>query len=638
MKIEHNSHNKFCRTPFGAAACVSDVTLRLLLGTSHWPQSAELKYEINGEKFSKQMYYHSTMLDAYVYETVLTMPDTPCLVLYHFEVNFGDFVIYYGNNPDRMGGIGSQYMSNPIPYQITVYNPSYKTPDWLKSGIMYQIFPDRFCKSESFDMRSERSDIIPRSWGDVPYHTPEQFGGKYLANDFFGGSLYGIIEKLPYLADLGITVIYLNPVFKAYSNHRYDTGDYEKIDPLLGDENIFKELCERAKSFGMKIILDGVFNHTGSDSKYFNKNGFYDTIGAYQSQNSPYYDWYIFERYPDKYDCWWGIETLPAINELSDSYKRYILTDENSIVKKWVQLGASGWRLDVVDELPGEFVETLRREVKSVNPDAAVIGEVWEDASNKTSYGVLRDYLGGNQLDSAMNYPLKNALTDFVLCRINAGEFNRRIYSLFENYPREAFMAMMNFLSSHDTERIFTKMADVPDSLSRPEQALYTLTQQQRETAEKRVRIIYTLIMCLPGMPSIFYGDEIGAEGFGDPFCRSCFDWSKVGSDLHSFFKSIISMRKNSEALTCGDFDIVYGDGQVSAFVRESAGDFKLVIVNTAADTDWYAPLELGRFGVHALIHEQEYYESEHGRFVLHMQPMSIKIYDVKRHAKEEAV
>lgn len=630
MKIEHNSHNNFCRTPFGAAACVSKVTLRLLIGATRWPQNVELKYEMRGEKFSKEMHYHSTMLDMYVYEAELTMPETPGLVFYHFEVSFGDFVVIYGNNPDRLGGVGSQYMSDPIPYQITVYKPSYKTPDWLKNGIMYQIFPDRFSVGKSGDNRGLRDDIAVRSWGDMPYHTPEQFGGKYLANDFFGGTLEGIIEKLPYLSDLGITIIYLNPIFKAYSNHRYDTGDYEQIDPLLGSENTFKELCERAEELGIKIILDGVFNHTGSDSKYFNKDGKYNSVGAYQSQDSPYYGWYRFTHYPDKYDCWWGIKTLPAVNAHSDSYRRYILTGENSIVKKWLRLGTSGWRLDVVDELESDFVEILRREVKSVKSDAAVIGEVWEDASNKTSYGVLRDYLGGNQLDSVMNYPLKNALIDFVLCKITAQDFNRRINSLYENYPREAFMAMMNFLSSHDTERVLTRMADVPLTLSRPEQASYTPSQQQRSDAYRRLHIIYTLIMCMPGMPSIFYGDEIGTEGFGDPFCRSCFDWSKADNDLHAFFKNIISMRKQSPALTCGDFEVVYGDGQVSAFIRKCSSDFKLIVANTSGSTDWYAPIELGRCGVRTLEHENERYESEQGRFVIHMQPMSIKIYNAE--------
>lgn len=629
MKIEHNSHSLFCRTPFGAAPCVSRVVLRLLVENTEWADSVCVKYTADGQAFAKKMYYHSTIAGSYVYEAVLEMPREACVLFYYFEINVSGKTIYYGNNSDRLGGVGMSCDANPIPYQITVYEPSYKTPDWLKNGVMYQIFCDRFHKSDKFDNFAMRSDIIRREWGDVPYHTPEQFGGEYLANDFFGGSLVGITEKLDYIADLGISVIYLNPIFKAYSNHKYDTGDYERIDPMFGSEEDFVTLCREAHRRNIKIILDGVFNHTGADSKYFNKNGTYDSVGAYQSQASPYYEWYSFENYPNKYDSWWGIKTLPAVNENSDSYREYILTGENAVIKKWLRLGADGWRLDVVDELPSEFVETLRKEVKSVKNDAAVIGEVWEDASNKTSYGVLRKYLGGNQLDSAMNYPLKNALIDFVSERINAHEFNRRIYSLCENYPREAFMAMMNFLSSHDTMRIFTALADVPLGMSRPEQAGYRLSQEQRLLAEKRFMLIYELLFYMPGIPSIFYGDELMAEGFGDPFCRLCFDWSKADGEVHNFFKDIIAKRRGSSAFVSGVLELVYGEGPVSGFVRAAENDARLVLVNTSRTSDWYAPVEMGRFGACALKNGEELHLSENGRFTLNLEPMSIKVYDV---------
>ncbi len=635
MKIEHNSHSLFCRTPFGAAPCVSKVILRLFVENTAWPDGVYIKYSADDKKMSKKMHYHSSVAGNYVYEATLDMPPQPCLLFYHFQIQLGANVIYYGNNSDRMGGIGQEYQKEPIPYQITVYDSSYKTPDWMKGGIMYQIFCDRFYKSENYDNLGMRGDIIARNWGEVPYHTPEQFGGEYLANDFYGGSLEGVIEKLDYIAGLGISVIYLNPIFMAYSNHKYDTGDYEKIDPMFGDEKIFVRLCEEAHKRGMKIILDGVFNHTGSDSKYFNKKGSYDSVGAYQSTSSPYSDWYKFENYPDKYESWWGVKTLPSVNEDSKSYQQYILTDENSIIKKWLRLGADGWRLDVVDELPSDFVETLRREAKSVKSDAAVIGEVWEDASNKTSYGVLRKYLGGNQLDSAMNYPLKNAMIDFVLEKIDAYTFNRRIYSLYENYPHEAFMAMMNFLSSHDTMRIFTAMADVPTNLSRPAQAGYTLSCEQRSLAEKRFRLIYELLMYMPGMPSIFYGDEIMAEGFGDPFCRACFDWSKANGEVCEFFKNIIYKRRNSDAFMSGSFDIVYGEGPVCGFVRMTDIDFKLVLVNTSHTSGWYAPVEIGKLGAVSLSREGEMHTSENGRFTLHIEPMSIKVYDMATEGDE---
>lgn len=630
MNIEHNSHNLFCRTPFGAAPCACKVTLRALV-KGQWPEYITLHTQYENNSYFKKMYYVSKLMDAYVFETTIELPKEPCLLLYYFEIKSSESVVYYGNNSSRLGGIGSIYDKDPIPYQITVYKNDYKTPDWMKKGVMYQIFVDRFYKSESFDNINLRSDIIKRNWGETAYYLPEQFGGKYLANDFFGGSLVGITEKLDYLKDLGVDILYLNPIFEAYSNHKYDTGNYEKVDKMFGGDEAFFTLCKEAKKRGMKIILDGVFNHTGSDSKYFNKNGSYDSIGAYQSKESKYYDWYNFENYPDEYESWWGIKTLPSVNEKSQSYKEYMLTGENAIVKKWLKAGADGWRLDVADELPSDFVEELRRQVKLTNPDAAIIGEVWEDASNKISYSTLRKYLCGNQLDSAMNYPLKNAMIDYILCRIDGCKFNKIIYSLYENYPREAFMAMMNFLSSHDTMRVFTALADVPEGLERKEQALYKLSDLQRENAYKRFKLIYFLLMCLPGMPSIFYGDENAQEGFGDPFCRGCFDWSKTDGEMHSFFKSLIKMRKESGALLCGDFETVFGEGQVCGFLRKYKDETKLILINSSPNHDWHAPIELGKFKIEKLFNQYEKHSSDNGRFNLHINPMSIKIYDAKR-------
>ena len=208
----------------------------------------------------------------------------------------------------------------------------------------------------------------------MPYYKAEQFGGEYLSNDFFGGNLDGVRKKLPYLKELGITAIYLNPIFTAYSNHKYDTGDYESIDPMFGDNGLFECLCKEAEERGIRVILDGVFNHTGSDSKYFNKDGTYPTVGAYQSEDSPYFGWYKFTKHPDEYECWWGIKTLPAVNENEPSFVDYSLTAPDAIIKKWLHLGASGWRLDVADELPSEFIKTMRREVKSAKEDAVIIG------------------------------------------------------------------------------------------------------------------------------------------------------------------------------------------------------------------------------------------------------------------------
>ncbi len=599
-----------------------------------WPKSVRIKYNINdGEQLYIGMYFYEKHMDVTYYEAKVILPASPGLIFYCFEIDCEDGLYFYGNNELRYGGIGMLMREKPLPYQITVYDTSYKTPDWFKGKVMYQIFPDRFHRGKNTNALSMRTDILPRNWGETPYYKPEQFGGEYLANDFFGGNLKGITEQLDYLADLGISVLYLNPIFEAYSNHKYDTGDYEKTDAMFGTEEDFKSLCNAAKEKGIRIVLDGVFNHTGSDSKYFNKNGNYPTLGAYQSENSPYADWYEFKNFPDNYDCWWGIKTLPHVNELSPSFIAYILTGKDAIIKKWLRAGASGWRLDVVDELPDAFVKILRKSVKEEKEDAVIIGEVWEDASNKISYGERREYLGGYELDSAMNYPLRDALIAFVCEKCGGSHFNACMNSLKENYPPQAFHAMMNFLSSHDTARILTVLSDCGNELSRDAQAQHNLTGDALEQAKKRLRLITAMQMTLPGTPSIYYGDEVGMQGFGDPFCRRCYPWGNEDKDLQLFFKEIIHLRNANEALHSGEVITVYGEGSVCAYLRKTDAQTMLFIANSATAHDWYASLELGKYNIHTLkgVTWEEAYVSDTGRFNIHLESCSYKILEVKK-------
>ncbi len=632
MKAQHNSQNLFFRTPFGAQPCETTVTLRLGVGADFWPKCVRIQYTFDDDDCKYiGMYFHSQMLDVNYFEAKLTLPKTPGLLYYTFEIKCPDKTYYYGNNEKSYGGIGTVYTENPIPFQITVYDHEYKTPDWFKGSVMYQIFCDRFYCPEGTDLRHLRTDILPRNWNDVPYYKPEQFGGKYLANDMFGGNLMGITQKLDYLADLGVSVLYLNPIFEAYSNHKYDTGDYETIDKTFGTKEDFVHLCKKAEEKGIRIVLDGVFNHTGSDSKYFNKDAHYPTTGAFQSKDSPYADWYDFSSFPHEYTCWWGIKTLPHVNELSPSYVRYILTDKNAIIKKWLRLGASGWRLDVVDELPDAFVQMLRTEVKKEKSDAVIIGEVWEDASNKISYGERRKYLNGDELDSAMNYPLRDALIAFVCEKQTGDEFNARINSLKENYPKESFMAMMNFLSSHDTPRILTVLSEPDFNMSKDAQAIHTLSPDVLQNAMQRFKLIYALQMLLPGTPCIFYGDETGMQGFGDPFCRKCFPWENTNANLHDYFKNLISLRNDNPALKYGDIQTVYGEGTACAFLRISGNKRFLIVCNAALAHDWYASLELGKYGITNLhgINCDESHTSDIGRFHIHIPPCSYKILEV---------
>lgn len=599
MVIEHDSQRLLYRTPFGAALVSSQVRLRLYVKIDEIPRSVKLVFSFMDHKAQQvNMYYIDSLAGGSLYQAQITMPDRVGLVWYYFVLESNSRTYYYGNNEKRLGGLGRVYEKDPLPYQISVYKKDFKTPDWFKDAIVYQIFPDRFSK-ESMDglKNTDRQGIIPRQWEETPYYKAEQFGEQYLANDFFGGSLVGIINKLDYLKELGITAIYLNPIFEAFSNHRYDVGDYERVDPILGTNDDFKRLCQEAKGRGIRIILDGVFSHTGSNSRYFNKEGTYPSLGAYQSKDSPYYSWYSFKNHPDDYEAWWGIKTLPHTRELEPSFMDYILTSDKAIVKRWLDYGGSGWRLDVADELPPEFLRALRKAVKEKMPEAVIIGEVWEDATNKLSYGKLREYLLGEKLDSVMNYPLRGAIIDFACKRIDAAGFAMRLMSLYENYPREAFYSLLNFLSSHDVARIITLLADcqLPEDLTKDEKAVFRLNRAQLDLAKKRLGNALLLLMTLPGVPCIYYGDEVGMEGYEDPFNRRTFPWQALDETILSLYKRMIKLRKDNRVLVTGEFEILYSYKSCLAFARYDKEKFLAVAVNMGSEPT-FTRLDLARF------------------------------------------
>lgn len=444
---------------------------------------------------------------------------------------------------------------------------SFPTPDWLKTGIMYQIFPDRFARSSSYiPPIMEKDYVLREDWGGEPQAGPDE-RGVVRNNDFFGGNLDGIREKLPYLQSLGVTVLYLNPIFEAYSNHRYDTGDYKKIDPMLGDEASFRDLCRTAAACGIRILLDGVFNHTGSDSIYFNKEGRYPGQGAYQSKESPFYPWFKFTEYPDQYESWWGIDTLPSVREEEPTYLEYMLRGTDAVAVRWLRLGAAGWRLDVVDELPDVFLDTLRTVVKNQDPDAALIGEVWEDASTKVSYGQKRRYLDGRQLDSVMNYPLRTAILRFLLEDRDGAAFAGVVDTLQAHYPTSVFYSLMNFLGTHDTPRIRTVMGS-----GRPEE-------------EGRQLLFSALLLwaLLPGIPCVYYGDELGMTGGKDPANRGCFEEDKADPAIQAFYRRILAFRTASEAEAQGrlmTFSTREGRDGYYSFARTGESVRLLVAVN----------------------------------------------------------
>lgn len=466
-------------------------------------------------------------------------------------------------------------------FQQTVYEKDYTTPEHMKGGICYQIFPDRFAFSGKRRPGVPEDRILRSDWGGQPFYQPDA-QGRVLNNDYFCGDLQGICQKLPYLKDLGVTCLYLNPIFEAHSNHRYNVADYRKVDPLLGTEEDFKQLCAQAKALGIGVILDGVFSHTGSDSVYFNKEGRYPTVGAYNSPDSPYYSWYKFTNYPDNYHSWWGFTTLPETDECNDSFFDFIC-GENGVIDYWLGLGASGFRLDVADELPDKMLDGLRGAVKRHSGEALLIGEVWEDASYKESYGQRRRYLIGKQLDSVMNYPFRTAILDLarggdIPCFIN------RVMGIVENYPAPSLEVLLNSLSTHDTARAITELAgESCEGHDRNWQSQRALTLDQYDLGKRRLKLAMAVQYSLPGIPCIYYGDEAGMQGYKDPFNRGCFPWGHTDEELIGFTKSLGKWRASHPCFRKGGIRLEQKDNLLKITRQDGEDRACLWVNNTGA-------------------------------------------------------
>ncbi len=505
------------------------------------------------------------------HEIRLMMPEKPAIVQYFFYVQNQDGAgEYYGNAWDGLGGVGVTCGPEPAPYQITVYDPDYKTPDYLRTGVMYQIFPDRFRRTGV--PKPERTNcVVHEKWEDTPLKRVMQIPDKdNYALDFFGGTLKGIAEKLDYLKDLGVTVLYLNPIFEARTNHRYDTGDYTKIDPILGTQQDFERLCEQARAKGIRVILDGVFNHTGFDSRYFNALGHYGAGGAYQDRKSPYRHWYMFRRWPKDYHCWWGIKSLPDLNKDNPEVREFFL-GEKGIVRKWLSEGASGWRLDVADELPMDYLRQLRTAARAEKPDAAIIGEVWEDASHKVTYGQMRSYCLGDTVDSVMNYPIRTAALDFMNRRIAAWDVARLIMSQQENYAPPFYYSVMNLLGSHDRPRALSLLTGEVDGDEDHEPLHHPVTDAQLARGKARLKEAYRLIAALPGIPCVYYGDEAGLRGSADPYCRGTYPWGREDAELQAEVRKILTCRKRRVFQT-GALRVYAENADTLVIIREITG------------------------------------------------------------------
>lgn len=461
--------------------------------------------------------------------------------------------------------------------QLTVYDRKYPTCDWLSGGIIYHIFVDRFARGTATPVAD--GAMLCTNWENPHVQYPAYPGAPLKNNQFFGGNLSGIIEKLPYLKSLGVSCLYLSPIFKAKSNHKYDTGDYMQIDPSFGDTAVFADLIEKANSNGMRIILDGVFNHTGDDSRYFNRHGSYNDLGAYQSQSSPYASWYFFKNFPDDYESWWGIEILPKLNLKAPDCRNYFLS-ENGVVAHYAKLGIGGMRLDVADELDDDFIRTVKKRLAQANPDNVLFGEVWEDASNKIAYGTRKTYYLGDELDGVMNYPLRSGILSFL----KEGKTEPLQYALgqiIKNAPNEIANLQMNLLGSHDTERVLSALGDISfEGKTNDEIAEMSMTLQQRKKALSLLKMAYVIQATVPGIPSIYYGDEVGMEGYKDPFNRLPFPWHSIETDLFEHYQAVGMIRRENSVYRNGEFKLLKIDPKTLIFSRKTETESFISAIN----------------------------------------------------------
>ncbi len=558
-----HSRNPKYRAPTGAVEAGSPVHFRITLPRELSCSAARLIMEREGDPAIIQDMFWCGMNgeNREWWECDFTPEDTG-LYFYQFEAS-----TCRGVQRLSRGERGWAVFGGTWRWQLTVYRAGFETPSWLEGGVMYQIFPDRFFKSDQEKTGLPVGRTYHQDWYEQPDWRPNE-QGRVTNSDFFGGDLRGIAEKLPYLKSLGVTCIYLNPVFESHSNHRYDTADYSKIDPLLGTEEDFTALCQAATDLNIQVLIDGVFSHTGSDSVYFNREGRYESAGAYNSPESPYYPWYNFQNWPDQYESWWGFDTLPNVNETDESYNAFI-NGEDGIVRRWLRAGASGWRLDVADELPDLFIDKLSAAAKAEDSEALVLGEVWEDASNKAAYGVRRRYLLGGQLDSVMNYPFRDAIFAFLLGG-DPKAFAEAVENIVENYPPQCLRLLMNHIGTHDTERALTVLGGEPaGSRGREWQSGQTLNQRQRETGVARLKLAAMLQYLLPGVPCLYYGDEAGLEGYRDPFNRACYPWGREDKELLDWYRALGAMRAEQKSILArGGYRTLRAEGNLLVMER----------------------------------------------------------------------
>ena len=590
MRILFNSKKTLYKDPFGTLVPGQICTLHIHIPTSVQAVAAAcILCPDDGSQPIAVAMHKEREQDAYDIFTGTFSLESTGLYFYYFTVTKPDssFRLFKQGDDTNMEA-GDCWQLSCIPADFT-------TPDWAKGAVIYQVFPDRFHKCGICDLTGKLGPYtIHSDWYEEVQWQPNA-ENLVLNNDFYGGNFQGITEKMDYIASLGTTILYLNPISKSFSSHRYDTGDYKTPDPMLGTVQDFTAMCQAAHDRGIRVVLDGVYSHTGSDSLYFNKNHSFGRGGAYNSPQSPYYSWYTFHRYPDHYDCWWNFDTLPTVKKMDPAFVEYIISGEDSVVAHWLRLGADGFRLDVADELPNEFLLLLKQRIREIKPDALLIGEVWEDASNKLAYDTRKRYFVDGVLDSCMNYPFRKAILDFLSGNDDGQRFRETVMTILENYPPQVIACNMNLLGTHDTLRILTALVD-PFEGPRQEQAKRKLSPAQLALARQRLLAASFLQYTLPGAPSLYYGDEAGMEGHKDPFCRRPYPWGKEDRELLQHYRDLGQLRKAVPALGAGAVEFFQASHQKLGFCRIENGKRWYVYVNGSRES-WQIPAQTIQMG-----------------------------------------
>lgn len=595
--LYYDSWDTTFKEPFGAIKYGTTICFRLSYEIPHLEKIERIDMEIihENERFFVNLSRNHDFF--YTYQTF----EKPGIYFYKFVVYYEGKRYYLAPDYFNEGGKALIFEKEDVQsYQLTVHSDIEKVPNYYSEGVIYQIFVDRFYNSNSNGMPLcyRKNSFMYANWQDSPFYIKDSNGG-IERWDFFGGNLRGIISKLDYLEELGVTCIYLNPIFEARSSHKYDTANYMKIDPLYGDEEDLKELIDISGKKGIAIILDGVFSHTGSDSIYFNKYATYDTLGAYQSKDSPYYSWYKFTNYPHDYESWWGIGDLPNVNEMEPSYLEFI-TGENGVIAKWMKLGIKGFRLDVADELPEQFIRAIRHRIKKIDPQGVLLGEVWEDATNKIAYGERRAYLLGDSLDSVTAYPYRRVLINFLNQEITSSQFYNACMTFRENYPEEYYKSALKLIGSHDVKRIMTELGSV-----------------------EKVKMAATLQLLFLGAVHIYYGDEVGLEGGSDPENRSTYPWENYchlgicydlkdnnprnKKELLEHYKKLLKIRKEEDAIRKGSVEYIKISNNIIGYKR-MLGEQEIMVIVNRADNEEVFTLEVTGEVYQSLFTFEEYH------------------------------